>query len=54
MDIKDFMDALFVGGISYETLDRIHDIAKRNKVSLECRIFEEWYLENVGADDDDD
>lgn len=50
--IRDFMDALFRGGISYTTLDAIHDIAKKNKVSPECWEFEEWYKENVGEDEE--
>ena len=50
--IKDFFDTLYKEGIDLEHLDAIHDIAKKNTVSLECRAFEDWYAETVYSEDD--
>jgi hypothetical protein len=49
--IKDFFDTLYSAGIDLEHLDAIHDIAKMDKISLECRAFEEWYAKNVYSED---
>ena len=51
--IKDFFDLLYTEMIDLDHLDAIHEIAKRNKVSLECRAFEEWYKANILGDDDE-